>query len=83
MRLELHNALQSPQRLEATRLVIYDNNGTPLAAVVEHGRGSYIIETIDNPAQLHGLLRAMGIDKTVIVHEATTQPLSEVIWTPP
>lgn len=80
MRIEIHNKLGQPQVLEVTRVVIKDKFGNPIAIALEPDDGVIIadIASKGNEIQFNQLLRSLGIQKTVLVHEPTQQPLREI-----
>ncbi len=80
MRIKAHHALQ-PVVLEVTRVVVEDRYGNPLVAAVEYDDGTYFYGKLGD-ADFEPLLRMMGINKTVVITDLQTKPLSDVIWTP-
>lgn len=71
MRVELHDGLTNPKVLPATRIVIYDDQGTPVAFALQRvrlpdGREHLVVaDAADKDFMLQ--LRSYGIDRTVIV----------------
>lgn len=79
MWVELHDNLGRPQRLRASRVVIYDDNQTPIALAMDYDR--FIItampeNAVDNVVEFNNLLRTLNIHSTVIV--SGLQPRREV-----
>jgi hypothetical protein len=78
MKIQVHNGLQSPQELEVTRVVIFDKYGNPVALAVEIESDIIIAETASNTAEFQGLLRSLGINKTLIVHDVKQRAIPEI-----
>jgi hypothetical protein len=66
MRVELHDGLKGTISIPASRVVIYDDYDNPLALVLCVEGRQYVAATVTQP-QFHKLLKAMGINKTVVV----------------
>lgn len=66
MRVELHDGLNHAQKLEATRVVVYDDYDNPIAVVIKVEGDRYVAATAAQK-QFPEILKAMGITKTVIV----------------
>lgn len=81
MLIKLHNNLQNPQVIQATRITVEDNFGNTLLAAFEPTENGYIYSML-GAADFKEVLAQLGIRKTTIVHEVTPKPLSDVIWTP-
>ena len=80
MKLLIHDGLQNPQTIKATRVVVLDELDNPVAVAVEVDRGVIIAETAseENQAEFNAILRNLGIDKTVAVTDAKERPLPEI-----
>ncbi len=78
MKIEIHNGLREPQTLTVTRVLILDKNDTPVAVAVEVEDGIILSENADNPHKLNALLRGLGIDRTVLVHDARQLELPQI-----
>lgn len=80
MKLLIHNSLGQVQEIQATRVVVLDQNDTPVALAVEPDRGIIIAATASEEGQheFNSILRNLGIDKTVIVTDAKQRPLPEI-----
>lgn len=80
MRLEFHNKLMQPQSVEATRVVVYDVLDNPISVAVETDEGIIIAETVSpqNAREFNSILKSLGINKTVVVSDATQKPLREI-----
>ncbi len=70
MRIELHNALQHPQIIKATRVVIYDDLGNAVVIAGEHGPRT-ILTAKSTDGDFKETLHALGLDKSVIVPVVT------------
>lgn len=68
MKLHIHNNLQQPQQLEATRVLVTDRFDNPLAVLLEVSPGMTIVEVAGSP-NFDMVLRSLGIDNTVIVQD--------------
>lgn len=66
MIIELHNHGRQTQRLSATRVLIRDEKGTPLAFVLEIEPGHYRLSHAGEP-DFSRYLQEHGIDRTVVV----------------
>lgn len=87
MRLVIHDKLQRPQIIEASRVVVEDSAGNPVALAMVYGYtpdGRELILTAHVAEEggeiaFNELLREMGIDKTVIVTDLPQgTPLDQV-----
>jgi hypothetical protein len=78
--IEFHNRLGQPQRVEVTRVVVYDKHGNPIALAVEYDTNVTIAETLSpgNEHAFHAMLRNLGIDRTVVVHETPQIALPQI-----
>lgn len=77
MIVETHDNLQNPQRIKATRAVIYDDHGNALAIVVEYPTDPVTIFTSClGQSDFEATLRNFGIYQTTIVEDVgVTQPI--------
>ena len=71
MRLELHNGLQQPQIIKATRVVIYDDLGNAVVIAGEHGNRTILTAKSSDTDDFKQTLKDLGLDKTVIVPVVT------------
>lgn len=80
MKLLIHDGLKNPQTIQATRVVVLDQNDTPVAVAVEVEAGIILAETAspENQGEFNAILRNLGIDKTVIVNDVKERPLPEI-----
>lgn len=78
MKVQLHNGLQSPQTISATRVLVLDDHGNPVAVAVEVGQGVIITELASEGPQFNSLLRSLGIQQTVIVEGVRQRQLPEI-----
>lgn len=78
MKIEFHRDMQNPQTIEVTRVLILDNFNNPLAIAVEVEHGIIILETANEPVKLNAVLRGLGINATVVVHDAQQRKLPEI-----
>ena len=77
MKIEFHNRLGSPQRVNVTRVVVYDRFDNPIVLAVEVDEDTIIAATAEN-SEFNDLLTNLGINKTVIVHATQQVPLPEI-----
>lgn len=66
MILELHDSLNNPVKLHATRVLICYDDGTPAALALETGRRQ-IRHLRATDSGFNAELRAQGVDRTVFV----------------
>ena len=67
MIVELHNRLGSPQRIEATRVVLRDPIDGAICVAMEVGpRHYFVVHRGDGDEAMNRALRSMGINETVI-----------------
>ena len=80
MKLVFYEDLRNPREAEATRLVVMDRRGNPLLAALELSPDAVVIETAEpgKEAEFQAFLRALGVDRTVVVTDAPIRPLPEV-----
>jgi hypothetical protein len=77
MRVEFHHNLQAPQSAPASRVVIYDDHGNPLAAAIEIATDTTIITTADQP-DFNQIMESMGIRRTVVVRDTPQRSLPDI-----
>ncbi len=75
MKIEFHDNFRNPLVLQATRVLITSDDGTPLALAIEHftaadGRAQFRVFRAGDP-DFAQQLRHHGIDKTVLVTSLT------------
>jgi len=73
MHVETHNKLGNPQQFECTRLVIRDNNNTPVVVAAQHSP-EHIFVVHAGEQGFENALKALGIKDTVIIDR---HPVSE------
>lgn len=78
MKIQLHNGLQAPQEINATRVLVLDKFDQPVALAVEVDDGLIIAETASNTAEFRALLRNLGINKTFVVHDVEQKSSPEI-----
>lgn len=79
LKVELHNNLQNPQQLDATRVVVYDTNDNPVAFVVQSAEDPRICmaATCDHK-DFNRMLSVLGIKQTVLVQDANQVPIESI-----
>lgn len=87
MKVVIHDSLQNPQVVQATRVLVFDDLGNPIALALRVGEtpeGHDMILTahVAEPggeAAFNNLLREMGVAKTVVVTDAAAvKPLQMI-----
>lgn len=68
MRVETHNRLGTPRTINATRVVVYDDHGNPLALAVQLDNGMYHVCHLKDP-EFRTLLDMLGVASTVRVKD--------------
>jgi len=68
MRLEIIDASGKPQIIQAARVLICTDQGTPCAAAVQHTPTGVTIVRVEDGPRFRNTLRALGIDRTLILH---------------
>ncbi len=61
MEIAYHNNLRKAERVTASRVVVYDNYGNPLAVVMELDNGQYLAVTASHK-RFNEVLKQMGIN---------------------
>jgi len=76
---EMHNGFRDVQQVKATRVVVYDMYDNPLAIVVQAPDDPRVCQavTCDQPG-FQTMLKAMGLDKTVVVATQAPPDLSRM-----
>ena len=77
MRIESHNKLSEVMRFDATRVVIYDDVGNPIAVAAQIGTDAYVTSTVGQP-DFEALLRNLGIHSTTVVSVVGHKPASQL-----
>ncbi len=67
MLLDLHNDLRSPQRYRASRLVVRDHHGNPIAVFLQLSNDNVYAVTIKDGEHFREALRHLGIEQTTFV----------------
>lgn len=79
MTIELHDALRNPMQLSATRILIRDNFGQPIAVYMEMGPNNILHATAKNKTQFEKLIRELGVHQTAVVTVAEERDREIVI----
>lgn len=74
MQVELSDGLKGGMKIPASRVVVYDDFGNPLALAVKVEGQRYVVSTVTQK-NFHKLLKALGVDKTVIVDRLNSKNL--------
>ena len=78
MRVVTHDKLRDPITLTGTRVVVYDDLGNPLAAIVELSPGHFVASNAGD-SSFKEMLRDLGITQTVIVDVYKANELPKLI----
>lgn len=78
MRVEIHDNLKGSISIPASRVVVYDAYDNPLAVVVNIEGAQYVAATVTQKNVFHKILRALGINKTVIVDNLNVSKLKKL-----
>lgn len=79
MRVKLTHNLQ-PHEQDAHSVIIEDAMGNPIFVAMQVGDA--IMYADAGEKDFHAFLKALGVDKTVVVDDIKPKPLQNVIWTP-
>lgn len=67
MIVELHDHLTQPNRLTATRVLIRDQYGQPIAIFLQVSDKDVIVETAKNKVSFERMLKQWGVSQTAII----------------
>jgi hypothetical protein len=79
VRVKLTHNLQ-PHEQSAQSIILYDDMGNPIFVAMQLDES--IIYADAGEPDFHAMLRALGVNKTVIVNEVTPKPVKNMLWTP-
>lgn len=79
MRVKTHHSLQ-PVEQKAHSVVVEDDLGNPLFVAIQVDEA--IVYATVGEKEFQSLLRALGVNKTVVVSEFQPKPLQKIVWTP-
>ena len=77
MKLHIHRNMRNVQTVEATRVVVEDDHGNPIALALEFAPGQILAVTADS-SDFNAVLASLGIKKTVLVEDVHQTPLDQV-----
>lgn len=77
MKLKIHRSLRDVVVIEATRVVVEDDLGNPVALALEFGPNQILAVTADDP-KFNQVLAELGINKTVLVEDVFQTPLDQI-----
>lgn len=77
MYLEGHDELGKPFRVKFSRVVVYDDYGNPIAAVVAYRKGAAYVGRAGE-ASFHEYLEALGLKNTAIVETIDLKALPPI-----
>lgn len=79
MLVKLTHNLQ-PHEQQAQSVILYDDLGNPIFVAMQIDGA--IVYADAGEKDFHAMLRALGVDKTVICHEIKPKPIKNLLWTP-
>ena len=79
MRVKLQHNLQ-PHEQEAHSVILEDRLGNPIFVAVQ--LDDHITFASVGDPDFHALLKALGVDKTVVVNDLRPKPIENMLWTP-
>lgn len=82
MKLLIHRGLRDAQVIEATRVIVEDDHGNPVALALEFAPNEILAVTADSP-EFNNVLEGMGIKKTVIVTDVPQTSLRDIRFDDP
>jgi hypothetical protein len=77
MYIEGHDQLGNPFRVKCTRLLVYDDYGHAVAAVIRYGNGQMYVGHIGE-SSFDSYLKALGIKNTALVDTLDLQELPPI-----
>jgi hypothetical protein len=78
MRVEIHDNLKGAISIPASRVVVYDSFDNPLAVVINVDGQHYMAATVTQKPAFEKILKALGINKTVVVNTLDTTKLKQL-----
>jgi hypothetical protein len=78
MYIEFHDHLGRPQRVQVTRVVVFDKNGTPLGLGVNYGEQNGVEQNFVSTAgneDFNALLQHLGLNITTFVTDVPQVPI--------
>lgn len=79
MRVKIQHKLQ-PSSHEAHSVILEDNLGNPIFVALQ--LDDQIIYAEAGAPEFYAMLKALGVDKTVVVNEVQPKPIQNMIWAP-
>ena len=79
MLVKAQHSLQ-PTEQKAHSVVIEDDLGNPIFAALQVDEA--IVYSTPGEKDFHNLLRALGINKTVVVTDFKPKPIENIVWAP-
>jgi len=77
MKIEFHSNLGHAQTVDVSRVVVYDMHDNPVALAVEVELGVILAATAEH-SDFNEMLKALGLSKTVIVHDTPQIALPQI-----
>ena len=79
MRVKIQNKLQ-PSEHQAHSVILEDDAGNPIFVALQ--LDDQIVYAEAGEPDFHAMLKALGVDKTVVVTEIQPKPIQNMLWTP-
>jgi|LakMenEpi03Aug12_release.lakeMendotaPanAssembly.Ray.scaffolds.fasta_scaffold491124_2 hypothetical protein len=79
MLVKTQHSLQ-PTEKKAHSVIVEDDLGNPLFVAIQVDEA--IVYSTVGEKEFHSLLRALGVDKTVVVSEFQPKSMQKIMWTP-
>jgi hypothetical protein len=79
VKVKLQHKLQ-PSEHQAHSVIIEDHAGNPIFVALQ--LDDQIIYSEAGEPDFHAMLKALGVDKTVVVNEIQPKPIQNMLWTP-
>lgn len=79
MKVKLQHSLQ-PSEHQAHSVIIEDHLGNPISVAMQ--LDDQIIYADVGAPDFYAMLKALGVDKTVVVNEIQPKPIQNMLWTP-
>lgn len=79
MLVKTQHSLQ-PAEQKAHSVVVEDDLGNPLFVAIQVDEA--VVYSTAGEKDFHSLLRAIGVDKTVVVSDFQPKSLQNIVWTP-
>jgi len=69
-----------PVEQKAHSIIVEDDMGNPIFVAIQVDEA--IVYSTPGEKDFHNVLRALGVDKTVVVTDFKPKPIQNLVWTP-